>query len=62
MSKRYRVNAHTGEVENYNEKPVDMGFFFDDEEALRYARRKSDWHATKGRRKIKGDYKHDLWM
>jgi len=63
MSKKYKrinVNANTGEI--VEQKSIDMGFFFDEEDALRHARRKSDWHATKGKRKIKGDYKHDLWI
>lgn len=62
MANKYRVNGHTGEIMNYEEKPRDLGFFFDDEEALRYARRKADRHATKGKRKMKGDYRYDYWV
>ena len=62
MSKKYMVNGHTGEVENFDEKPVDLGFFFDEQDAIRHAYRKQDRHKTKGRRRIKGDYKHDYWM
>ena len=62
MSKKYRVSGYTGEIKNFDEKPKDLGFFFDEEDAIRYAYRKADRHATKGKRRIKGDYRYDYWV
>ena len=62
MANKYRINGHTGEIMNYDEKPKDLGFFFDDAEALLYASRKADRHATKGKRRIKGGYKGDRYV
>ena len=61
MSKKMIVSGITGEVLN-DEKPMSIGFFFDEADAIRYARRKKDWHTNKGKRRIKGGYKGDRYV